>query len=138
MQRWIPQAAFILLPLALIIPLGWASTGPFPGMSLPAAINYTSSFISAVNGSGYLIFQPNLTLAYSYLEKAKNVSSGDPAAAYAYLNKALEAARMQQGAMARYKGDAFTILLVLMVISAFFLYWFSKPVSRPPRKKSRR
>lgn len=138
MARRIPQAAFILLLLALTIPLGRASSGSLSGMSLPAATNYTSGFISGVNGSGYLVFQPNLTSAYSYLEKAKNVSYGDPAAAYAYLNKALEAAHAQQGVLARYKDGSFAVLLVLTAVSAFFLYWFSKPISGSSRKKSRR
>ena len=117
----------LLLLASITLPIGQS---PLSGMNISTAINYTEGTINKVNGSSYLVFQPNLAQANQYLASAKNLSQTDAPGAYSYLDMAISSANAQQVAISRFKDISFAVLLGLAVITALFLYLFSKPVGK--------
>ena len=91
------------------------------------AINDTAQYIQQVNQSAYLIFYPNLTQAYSYLNQAKNASQKSPSYAQLLLTKASESAQQQQNILNSEKSDATIAVAVLFFVSTVSLFMAMRP-----------
>jgi hypothetical protein len=87
------------------------------------SINQTAAYISIVNQSGYLLFSPNLTTAYSDLSEAQNVSRSNPAQALALLAEAHQSAQQQLQYLDSEKNTSFTVLAIITVVLAIALYY---------------
>jgi hypothetical protein len=84
-------------------------------------VNSTRSYVDTVNESAYLIFYPNLTAAYNYVDSAANVSHTNPAYAQVLLGKARESAEAQLAGIDRYKAWSFYALVATSVVLAVLL-----------------
>ncbi|MGC8670112.1 MAG: hypothetical protein ACP5TL_03105 [Candidatus Micrarchaeia archaeon] len=96
--------------------------------SLNSSINSTKEFITLVNQSAYLIFYPNLTAAYSYLNKAENMSTKDPQNASSLLAKARSNAEEQLNTIYKYRTDSVVLLSIIGIILAFLIYFYMRPL----------
>ena len=83
-----------------------------------ATISRASSYVESVNESGYLIFYPNLTQAYVYLNKAQAAYIRSPDQAVAYANEAQASAAQQYSDIGEYRYAAFAAMAAITVISA--------------------
>ena len=92
-QPWIPLLAIALLTAAAGAQQ-FNSTGYTPS-SANGIINGAQAYVDMVNQSGYLIFYPNLTQAYGYLNQASGIYNKSPDAAVLYANEAVDSARVQ-------------------------------------------
>ncbi|MGC8647628.1 MAG: hypothetical protein ACP5SA_02285 [Candidatus Micrarchaeia archaeon] len=134
--------AFALaLACASAVFLGFASAQAQPQnattYNISAEINMTERYINMVNKSAYIIFYPNLTSAYSYLEKAENISRSDPAYASELLYDARRSAGEQLASIYRYRNESVLALSVVAVILAIALYWYMRPVTKAKKAKRR-
>ncbi|MGC8586560.1 MAG: hypothetical protein ACP5K5_03400 [Candidatus Micrarchaeia archaeon] len=135
--------AFALaLACASAVFLGFASAQAQPHQNtttynISTEINMTERYINMVNKSAYIIFYPNLTSAYSYLEKAKNISRSDPAYASELLYDARRSAGEQLASIYRYRNESVLALSVVAVILAIALYWYMRPVTKAKKAKRR-
>ncbi len=142
MQSASAVLAFALaLAYASAVFLGFASAQAQPQnattYNISAEINMTESYINMVNKSAYIIFYPNLTSAYSYLEKAKNISRSDPAYASELLYNARKSAGEQLASIYRYRNESVLALSVVAVILAIALYWYMRPTTKVKKAKKR-
>ena len=101
-----------------------------------STINSTANYIETINQSGYLIFYPNLSKAYSYLEKARGIYTKSPSAAVAYADQAEASAREQYAAMAQYKLYSFAAAAIFTLATGAILYLFMIPVKRKGSRKA--
>ena len=100
--------------------------------NITIAINDTAQYIQQVNQSAYLVFYPNLTQAYLYLNQAKNASGKSPSYAQLLLTKASESAEQQQNTLNSEKSDAIIVVAVFLFVSAVSLF-----MAMSPRKNTR-
>jgi hypothetical protein len=105
--------------------------------NITTEINSTASYIEQVNQSSYLIFYPNLTSAYKYLEMARNESQLNQDYALSLLAKARESAQTEQNLILRYQNISLYSLAALTVFLAIVLYVFMKPNKRGNRPEKR-
>jgi hypothetical protein len=105
------------------------------GYNMSTAINSTRSYVNTVNESAYLIFYPNLTAAYGYIDNAVNVSHTNPAYAQVLLGKARESANAQLADIDRYKTWSFYVLAAVSVVLAVLLV---KLMRVKPLKKAKK
>lgn len=115
----------IILILLSIIPIAFAQSSIINGTSYTSAyanqtINQTISYITAVNQSAYLIFYPNLTAAYSYINKAQKLSVSSPDGAVSYANLAYSSAQSQYEQLGAYRTES---LIAMLFVAAVFLIW---------------
>jgi len=103
--------------------------------SISAEINSTRSYVDEVNESGYLVFSPNLTAAYGYLNNATNMSHTDPAYAQVLLGKARESAEVQLANIDRYRTLS---LYVMAVASVLLVVLLAKLMRSKPSRKAKK
>lgn len=125
------RLACIAMGLLLLFSL-FACDSFAQGYNISASINSTRSYVDMVNQSAYLIFYPNLTAAYGYLDSAVNVSRTNPAYAQVLLGRARESARIQLAAIDGYRTWSFYILAAASVLFAVLLERLMRP--KPSRK----
>lgn len=101
--RYVLVGMAIIAMLVFYIFLARAQTPTISGGNLGQAINTTAAFITRVNQSGYLIFYPNLTGAYHYLDLAKMQPANNTAQAYNLLAQARSSAQSQLNSIDAYK-----------------------------------
>ena len=125
----------ILLPLFLFSALA--------GLAYGAQLNHTSytepeanvivanaaNYVNAVNDSGYLIFYPNLTQAYSYLNTSYNLLKASPSGAVFYATLARSSAEAQYNAISYYRNVSLVVMVAITAIIAGFLYLFMRPMN---------
>ncbi|MGC8649053.1 MAG: hypothetical protein ACP5UN_02440 [Candidatus Micrarchaeia archaeon] len=87
----------------------------------------TLAIINKVNNSAYIIFYPNLSSSYKYLQEAKNESLKNITDALVLLNKSKEDALLQEKTLNKNKAIAFIITLILTVITLIILYFIIMP-----------
>ena len=90
-----------------------------------------------MNQSGYLIFYPNLTQAYGYLDRAEAVRNASPASAVLYAEEAQSSAAAQYGAIGGYRNLSFAIIAVLAAGAAAAVL-FSMRKARGGKKRGMR
>ncbi len=127
------EMRYIILGMATIAMLLFypatihAQGSSISGGDLGSAINSTASFINMVNQSGYLIFYPNLTQAYSYLNLAKQDSQSNPGYSYLLLTRAKASAQAELNSIDQYRSDSLYILVIFAILLAILLYLLMMP-----------
>ena len=101
-------------------------------------INQTAQYISAINQSGYLVFYPNLTQAYSYLNRSIGLERTAPSSAVMYANMARDSAASEYARISTYKQDSLIVLIVYTAITALILRMYMKPIGKTSAKKRAR
>ncbi len=127
-------APFLVLALAVFVFLPLVSSGQYANSSISNQINATVAYVSMVNKSAYIIFYPNLSGAYYYINKAKNLSASNPKEAEVMLEKAHDSAAQQLYAIYRYRSEAVAALALIALILAIILYLFAKPINQKTTK----
>jgi hypothetical protein len=87
-----------------------------------------SAYISNINESSYLIFQPNLAGAYLNLSYAISNVSYNPNAAVLYAERANESAYGQYKSMGYYKGASLPVIIAFTLLMLALLYKYMVPV----------
>lgn len=107
-------------------------------MQANTTISQVLDYIQRVNESSYLIFNPNLTTAYAYMDNASKIYQKSPGQAiqYAYLAKA--SAEAQYAAISMYKQDSLIVMLFFTAIFAAILYFYARPQKPKPVRKAHR
>lgn len=133
------KQAWSLLPAILFLsfmPAGYASSLAQGNYSVEYAnmtINSTAAYVQMINESAYLIFTPNLTSAYKYLDMARQVYTAQPDLAVLYAGKAHDAAAEAYNNISSYREDSLIAVAVLTAITAVALYKLGMPVRKARR-----
>jgi len=93
-------------------------------------LSNATAYVNIVNESGYLVFWPNLTQAYSYLNKSRTSLNGSPDSAVMYAGLAAGSAKASYERIGAYREDATLAALAFTVVMAVMLYRFMKPVKK--------
>lgn len=92
-------------------------------------ISSVSSYLRMVNSSSYLIFQPNLTAAYAYLNRSQALANTSPNQAVVYANLALESGKAEYSRTSYHRVASIPIMLAFTCAIALLLYRFMRPVN---------
>jgi hypothetical protein len=95
-----------------------------------AIINETTSFVNTINESGYIIFYPRLSGAYSYLSNATKIYNTSPDLAVSFSIKAREIATEEENRIESYAYIAFVAMLIFTLSMLFLLYIYMKPIKK--------
>lgn len=145
-MRALIAAIFVVALFALALfyeasavsPLSYGASigsGNYTASSAKAFIDSASAYINSINQSGYLIFMPNLTASYKYLDEAKSTYNTSPDTAVIYANKAIESAKLSYMQISYYKSYSFVVLVVFTVAIGALLYKLMKPIKRRSRRQ---
>ncbi len=123
--------AFFMLPFILFLGMGATTNTTIPAnfinnASIAMQINNTMSYVKEVNGSAYLIFYPNLSIAYNDINAAKNVSGNKSKINY-LLSSAKNNAIYENNMLNDYRYISFIVMIFFAIISGFILYKFTVP-----------
>jgi hypothetical protein len=99
------------------------------------ALGSATAYVNYINESGYLIFSPNLTTAYNYLNKSSGMISTDPANAIAYANAARYGALQQYEKINSYRAYSIIGMAAFTVLMAAILYLYMQPVRKYARRR---
>ena len=94
-----------------------------------------SLYIQNVNESGYLIFTPNLTLAYRYLNMGYAIYNVSPNTAVFYAQQAEQAAQQQYGNISYYRSESVPVLFVFTIALAVILIRIMTPVKNRKQRR---
>jgi len=117
-----------ILLLAVLFYNAYAQSYSPESMNLSSAINSTKAYLQSVNTSSYLIFYPDLKVAYSDLYLAMNQSFSNQSRAFALLNESMTSASAEQSRLNGYKNESAYILGGITVALGLALYVLMKPV----------
>lgn len=95
--------------------------------------NTTSAYVAQVNQSTYLIFKPNLTQAYIYLDQANTLLSSNTTnttRVAQLLQSASASATTAQQKIYGYRTLSAVVMIILTIIVAFVLYKQMKPIAQ--------
>ncbi len=137
MRTHIMAGALLLLLSFFILSAPTAvafASGGGSRQSINSSINSTTAYIQQVNESAYLIFYPNLSSAYNYLQKAENVSGTNATMAYVLLSEARASAAKQQDYLNGEKQVSAAVMAALTIITALLLFQVMK--RRTPARKA--
>jgi hypothetical protein len=132
--------ATLLLSIALILPssgaqvIGGGASKEFANQT----INNAMSVIDAVNQSGYLLFYPNLTQAYAYLNRSMVLLNASPEASVLLANKAADDAMAQYSMISAYRQQSILAMLALTAVLALILSRLMRPVPVRSNSKSKK
>ncbi len=125
--RYIMLGMAVIAMLVSYISLSHSQSSSIHGSNIADEINSTSSFIKMVNQSGYLIFYPNLNVAYGYLNLAKEQSQKNVSYSYMLLAMARDSAQSQLNMIGQYKTESLYVLIISAAILAVVLYFLMIP-----------
>ena len=126
------QSKYFLVPSILIAFIALQSLGlqNYTPEQARAIINETTSFVNTINESGYIIFYPRLSGAYSYLANATKIYNTSPDLAVAFSIKAREIAIEEENRIESYAYIAFIAMLIFTLSMLSLLYIYMKPVKK--------
>ncbi len=124
----------VLFSLALILHASHISNSNYTAAQANSTITSVYNYVNSVNESGYLIFEPNLTAPYTYLDKASELRNSSPNAAVVDAQTALSLAQQQYNTISSYRQQS---LIVAVVFTVAMLLALAK-VMRPPKSKNRK
>lgn len=131
-QPWLPLLAIALIAASV----GAQQLGAnYTVTGANATISSALAYVNMVNQSGYLVFFPNLTQAYSYLQKAQGVYNSSPAAAVFYANKAVASAQAQYQSLRSNWLPSFAVMLALSAASAAAVIISMRKAAKAKRKR---
>lgn len=121
--RYLLFAVAAMLALFSINTLAAANTAE-------ANANFTSalSYVNYVNQSGYLVFSPNLTAAYSDLNRSAGLLNSSPARSINYSQAARQIATKQFSRINSYKAYSIAAVAAFTLIMAALLLFYMKPL----------
>ncbi|MEM0200923.1 MAG: hypothetical protein QXD23_00785 [Candidatus Micrarchaeaceae archaeon] len=85
-------------------------------------INQSNSYIESVNQSGYLFFNPNLTQAYAYINRAEQTLNSSPDVSVSYAYSAQSSASIALDNIRKYGQYAFAGIFIITVFFGVLLY----------------
>lgn len=130
------RISFALLSAVLLLPMVLLSSYNATNQSNAAtALGSATAYVNYINESGYLIFSPNLTTAYNYLNKSSGMISTDPANAIAYANAARYGALQQYEKINSYRAYSIIGMAAFTVLMAAILYLYMQPVRKYARRR---
>jgi hypothetical protein len=134
---WLAFSVFsIALSMAYASPGSYVGSQNYTVAYANSTINSTANYIETINQSGYLLFYPNLSKAYSYLEKARSIYTKSPSAAVAYANQAEASAREQYATIGQYRLYSLVAAAIFTIAMGAILYLFMIPVRKTVKKSS--
>ncbi|MCL4383710.1 MAG: hypothetical protein M1168_03250 [Candidatus Marsarchaeota archaeon] len=93
-------------------------------INLKLLINQTSQYVKNINQSSYLVFYPNLSRAYSYLNKTENQNaSNNISKTITLLNTARLSAFNQEQKIYSYREFSFKFIIILTGFVAIIIYF---------------
>ncbi len=122
------------LGIALIAGAGIQISG-IAAQSANQTLNDSIAFVNLVNESGYLIFSPNLTQAYSDLATAEKLYPASPSSAVVFANKAVEEANSEYVRINRYRNTSLVVMSALSLVFVLALAFLYKPVKQSIRNR---
>ena len=130
----------IFYALALISLLGTAYSESFGAQNYTplqanAIIANATDYVNLINSSSYLVFNPNLTLSYMYLNQAASIYQNSPSVAVVYAYKAESSAQQQYSVIQTYKTGSTYAVAALALICVAILYALMKPINMLKKKK---
>lgn len=129
MQRF----AFLLFLSSFSLVLAQSSqitTSNYTQTQVNNTIANATAYVNSVNMSAYLIFSPNLTQAYAYLNKANNYSKTSPGSAILYAALAKQSAQMAYSQISAYKKISFAGMVIFTIVAGLILYVYMRPIRR--------
>ncbi len=93
-------------------------------------LNSATAYVNAINGSGYLIFYPNLTQAYGYLNKSQSALNASPNASEYYAGLAMNSAKVEYDRIESYKYYSALVLLVSTLMLGALIYLYLLPIKK--------
>ena len=110
-----------------------SGTTVYTGQQASAVISSAYSYVNAINESGYLVFQTNLTESYKYLAIASQIYNKSPNTAVLYAQEARQLAQQQYSSIGYYRERS---LFVIAAIAIAFLIALAK-VMQPVKTRRR-
>ena len=98
-------------------------------------VNNATNYVNTLNMSGYLVFYPNLTQAYSYLNKSYLVLNSSPNSAVQYANLASSSAYFAYLRTESYRQISLAAVVIFTLAIAVLLRFQMTPVKRQARPK---
>ena len=98
------------------------STQNYNSAQARTAINQSIAYINGINESGFLFLNPNLTQAYTYLNRSEESYNSSPAAAIGYAHQAELSANAALGKIEYYRPYALLGIVIFSMISGMILY----------------
>ncbi len=95
-----------------------------------AVVTNALSYVNETNQSSYLIFSPNLTAAYSYLNKAESLENTSPNGSVFYAQEAVSSASEAYKKIGVYREDSLIAITLFSIAMAVVLYRFMRPVKK--------
>jgi hypothetical protein len=140
-------ASLIIATAAILLDLAWLngqsgiayfsnSSSSFNATYTNATITKAEGYVNLINQSSYIIFRPNLTAAYHYLNlsiEAYNKSDGTLSIRYASL--AQQSAESAYSQISAYKYDSAAAMVAFTLFIGVILYIHMKPIRKPGRKE---
>ncbi len=94
------------------------------------SIHQAEQYVNSINQSGYLIFYPNLSQAYSYINTAKRVYLDSPSSAVLYAEKAKASAKAAYDEIDVYRRASLLLMIVFTLVVAIALNKFMRPINK--------
>ncbi|MGC8676431.1 MAG: hypothetical protein ACP5T3_02870 [Candidatus Micrarchaeia archaeon] len=137
MRRQLAVAFVFVLVLALgrIVRGQALNATTINSSSANATIAKAAAYVYKINESTYLIFQPNLTTAYKYLDKARKALNESPYLAATYAQYAVVSANRAYNKLNAYRDASAVVMLIITAAIAAALYHVMK---RPNAKREKR
>ncbi len=126
------KRSLVLIILAFVAGLASAqqvSNSNYTVQQANATISQVTQYVNTVNESGYLIFEPNLSAAYRYLNKAISIYNMSPNTAVIYADNAYASAHQEYISISYYRTASLPIMIAFTVAMTILLYRFMVPVS---------
>ena len=98
-------------------------------------INQTQAYIDTINQSAYLIFYPDLSKAYSYLNQARAIYQSSPSGAVEDAYLARNYATEQYQSISAYRSEAVPVVVILAALSLAWLYYVMKPIKKQGQRE---
>ncbi len=116
-------AAFFMLEL---VPFAYSGAGNYAQSSANSTLANATYFVEQVNESAYLIFYPNLTQAYYYLNKSSAALNSSPDTSVAYANLAVSSAKSQYALIGKYRTVSAAVMALITAFFAMMLFLVMK------------
>jgi hypothetical protein len=126
---------FLSISLAALAAQSQVSQAQYTQQQANSIINNVTAYVSMVNQTGYLVFEPNLTAAYEYLNLSEGNLTTNPDLAVRYAYSAYASAQLQYEYAKRYESAEFPIVVLFTIAMLILLYKFMQPVKKAGKRR---
>ena len=134
-MKALPSFSFFVLASVLLLAGSQLYNQNYTVQQANFSLAQAESYISSVNQSSYLVFSPNLSTAYSYLNRAQELQNSSPTLAVSYAQLATTQASIAYGQISSYKRYAALITLFLTAWVGALLYVLMKPSAKSDKRR---